>query len=440
MDSATQAALNGIDNDPDGVIGFLQTLIRLQPQGEAAVQAAVAARLAALGARVDELHYEPSQVPVVQEFASESTIVHGERTSVVGTFEGVSTGRSLILFAHPDGEPIGDVSTWQHDPFAGAIDGGRLHGWGVADDLAGVAAGISAMEAIRKAGIALSGDVVIASTPSKRHARGVAAVLHHGWGADGAIYLHPAESGVGMQEIKALASGQLIFTVDVMGRSPDTTEPGHTAFAHLAIHPFGKAKLLIDALRALDAERATRIRHPLLDAAVGRSTNILISALKFGEPGESTRVPTRLSFTGAISFPPPETLDAVQAEVEAALEAVIAADPFLRENRPTLRWLSGVTGTEVPATHPLYVSVSAAIQAVSGTTPHVNAMHTSSDIRNPLVQKGIPTVGLGPLCGDLTQTGRHDEWVDVEDYLRTVKVTAASIIAWCGAGPTDPPK
>jgi acetylornithine deacetylase len=51
-------------------------------------------------------------------------------------------------------------------------------------------------------------------------------------------------------------------------------------------------------------------------------------------------------------------------------------------------------------------------------------MHTGSDIRHPMVQKGIPTIGLGPLCGDLSQNGRHDEWVDAEDYLRAVAVAA----------------
>jgi acetylornithine deacetylase len=62
----------------------------------------------------------------------------------------------------------------------------------------------------------------------------------------------------------------------------------------------------------------------------------------------------------------------------------------------------------------------------------MNPLHTGSDIRNPAVQKGIPCVGLGPLGGDLTQNGRTDEWVDVQDHLRAVAVTAALIAEWCG--------
>ena len=39
---------------------------------------------------------------------------------------------------------------------------------------------------------------------------------------------------------------------------------------------------------------------------------------------------------------------------------------------------------------------------------------------------------LGPLCGDLTQNGGRDEWVDVADYRRGVAVIAALIGLWCG--------
>ena len=70
---------------------------------------------------------------------------------------------------------------------------------------------------------------------------------------------------------------------------------------------------------------------------------------------------------------------------------------------------------------------------VTGTEPAVNPMHTSSDIRVPLVQKGIPTVGIGSLGGNLAQNGLLDEWVDVEDFVNLVKTTAVVIADWCGA-------
>jgi acetylornithine deacetylase len=414
-------------------VGFLRSLIAAQRGGEEAVQALVAAAAEAAGCEVERVRYRPAEVPIVAEFASARAMAVEERVAVVARRRGAGGGRSVILFAHPDGEPVAGVEAWTRDPFAGAEEGGRIYGWGVSDDLAGVAIGVLAVEALAASGRPHAGDVVMVSVPSKRHARGVAALLHGGVTADAAIYLHPAESGAGMREIKAFASGLLEFRIAVEGRLPDTTEPGHTAFAHLAVNPLDKAMLVRAALADLDARRGARVRNPRLEEAVGRSTNVLVSSVECGRPGAVTRVPARCTLWGSVSFPPPETIEQVRAEVEEAVRAAAAADPWLAANPPEVEWLAGVTGAECPPEHALYRTVADAILAVTGERPHVNPMHTSSDIRVPMVQKGIPTVGLGPLGGDLTQNGRTDEWVDADDYVRAVQVVARSVADWCGA-------
>ena len=437
MPDPSQAARAAADRRRADSLAFLQELIRLQPRGEDAVQARVARECAALGCEVETLRYRPEDVPLRDEFAAAQAIAPEPRASVVARLRGTGGGRSLIFFAHPDGEPVANLEGWRHDPFAGHVADGRLHGWGVSDDLAGVAVMVEALRAVAAAGLRPAGDVIAASTPSKRHARGVAAVLHGGHRADAAVYLHPAESGLGMGEVKAMCGGQLYFTVTVVGRPPDTTEPGHAAFAHLAVNPLDAAVPVQRALAALGEARAARVRHPRLDAAVGRSTNVLVSYLRCGEAGRFGRVSPECVLGGAVSFPPGEAMAAVQAEVEAALRQAAAADPWLSAHPPRLDWVSGATGAEVPQDHPLFAAVSAAVVAVTGKPPFVNALHTSSDIRVPMVQAGIPTVGLGPLGGDLSQNGGHDEWVDVEDYLRAVKVAAAVVVGWCGASATS---
>jgi acetylornithine deacetylase len=412
-------------------VDFLRRLIAAGREGEDACQVLFADRLRALGWAVDVVPYRPEDVPMVAEFAGTAAIDTGERLSVIARRRGTGGGRSIIFFAHPDGEPHA-TANWRHDPFAGTITDGRLYGWGVADDLAGVAAMADAASLLHASGESLSGEVILASTPSKRHARGVSALLHGGMRADACVYLHPAESGSGMREIKALASGQLAFRVVVEGRLPDTTEPGHTAFAHLAANPIDKAMVICSALARLDAARGARIHHPALDAAIGRSTNLLVSYIEAGVARRLNRVPPHCTIGAALSFPPPETLEAVQAEIMAAIDAASAADPFLAEHKPRVIWDAGVTGAEVSPNAPLYRTAADVIAAVTGHAASVNALHTASDIRNPINQAGIPTIGLGPLCGDLSQNGGHDEWVDVADYLRSVRVAAGIMLAWCG--------
>lgn len=399
-------------------ISFLQTLIRAQRDGEAAVQGLVAAEATSLGCSVQLVRYRPGDVPMVGEFASARAIDAGERESVVARFPGTGGGRSLIFFAHPDGEPVAATERWQRDPFAGVVDGGRIHGWGAADDLCGVAIMIEGLRAALAMGRVPAGDVILASTPSKRHARGVSALLHGGLRADAAVYLHPAESGVGLREIKAFCLGQLDFRITVQGKPPPTKEISHLAFTHLAANP---ADLLMDIHRRLTdlvARRGEELHHPLLE----HPANLLISHLDVGRAGAHTRIAAQGILEGALTLLPGEDLASVQKDVAAAVGEGARLD-----------WVSGVSGAEVPVDSPLYRLVAGAIGAVTGLAPHVNPLHTASDIRNPIVQAGIPTVGFGPLGGDLTQNGLTDEWVDVQDYRRAVRVAAAVIDGWCGA-------
>lgn len=431
MESAARARM-AAESLGNGPVDLLRELIAQQRDGEDAVQARFAAACVAAGADVTRHRYLPSDVKPREEFASGQVIAPEPREAVVAHLKGTGGGRSLLVFAHPDGERFEPAHGWRHDPFAGIVENGRIHGWGVADDLAGVATMAGALQALAGAKLRPAGDVILCSTPSKRHARGVHALLQAGLRADASIYLHPAESGKGMREVKTLAPGQLVFDITVAGRLPDTNEPAHTAFAHKAVNPIDKALPILHALAALDARRGARVVHPTLQAAIGRSTNLLVGNFATLGDGRESRIAPAVRLSCALSLPPGEKLADVQAEVAAAIAEAVTADAYLRETPPTVEFLSGVTGAEVPEGHALRVAVDAAILEVTGMAPVANPLHTSSDIRNPIVQSGIPCVGLGPLCGDLTQNGSRDEWVDVADYRRGVGVLAGAIALWCG--------
>lgn len=430
---AVRLAAEGIEASS---LDLLKRLVHAARDGRDAIDALIGVQMTALGLDDESFEYDPADVPLIAEFASEQPGGHQRERCLVGrSGKGADeTGRSLILFAHPDPEPYRDTPAWATGPFAATVANGRITGWGVADDLAGIAVMLQSLAVLKAAGLAPSGALSLVSAPSKSHRRGIAAALHRGLAADAAIYLHPAESGKGLDEIKAFAPGQIEFQVTVEGRLPETSEPAHTAFAHLAVDPLSEALNIVAALRALDAERGERVRHPLLEAAVGRSTNLLITRFDHGEDGGSPRVARNCRLRAAMSLIPGEDLETAKGEIAAAIERGSDGSPWLREHPPRIAWLAGVSAAETDRDGDLYRLVESTLSE-AGARPAVNPLHTSSDIRNPVVQRNIPTVGYGPLCGGLTMAGGHDEWVDVADFHRTIVVTARIIAEWCGVRP-----
>ena len=157
----------------------------------------------------------------------------------------------------------------------------------------------------------------------------------------------------------------------------------------------------------------------------------MLSHISCGNANLLSRPGAECVLGGVLAFPPREALETVQAQIEAAVQAAAASDPFLAAIHRVIEWCSGTTGAELPEDHPLYAAVATVIGATIGVPPQLNTLHTGSDIRHPMVQRNIPTLGLGPLGGSLAQNGSADEWVDVEDYLRTVKVVAGLMAVWC---------
>ena len=412
-------------------VEYLSDLVSAQAAGEEAVQSVIATSMEETGCVVEFFDYFPVHVPVKGEFSIDDDQDGLKRQALVATAKGDPNLPSLLIFAHPDCEPFSDIEKWASDPFSATIKKEKIFGWGVADDLAGCACAIAAIENVLKSKKSTLGDIVFASTPSKRYARGVASLLHSGLSADASLYLHPAESGKGMGEIKAVASGQLEFAISVQGLAPKTTEPGQTAFSHLGVNPIDKAIKIITELYILNEERNLRIRHNKIHKVVGRSTNLHISNIVSDGEVRLSRLNDECTFGGAISFPPGEELNNVKKEIENTILKVAESDDWLRSNLPKISWISGVTGAEVDDNSLFYKTVSSAITEITGKIPHVNPMHTSSDIRNPIVEAGIPCVGLGCLGGNLSQNNKVDEWVDINDFSRMVNVTSRIIESWC---------
>ncbi len=149
--------LTQVDELAEEMFGFLAHLIRIptvNPPGERYAECA-----AFIGERLMGFGYEVTHL-MVAESPAHST--RAPRVNVVGRFARCGPGRTVHVNAHMDVAPVGEG--WTVEPFAGIIHEGRIFGRGAAGAKAGFAAGLYAVEALRRAHIAFDGAIEVSVT------------------------------------------------------------------------------------------------------------------------------------------------------------------------------------------------------------------------------------------------------------------------------------
>ncbi|MBI3091354.1 MAG: M20/M25/M40 family metallo-hydrolase [Candidatus Tectomicrobia bacterium] len=423
-----------IDDHRDDIFGLLRRLIAIKSfttiEGEA--QRLIEAELQKLGLATRRIvgnrealrahpEYNCYEMPYMQALE--------ERPNIVGNAPGSGGGRSLVLFAHIDTVPIFAPEKWTHDPFAGGIENGRLYGRGAADDKAGVVQNLMALTALRGARIPLRGDLTFASTIEEEvgGVPGIMACILDGVQGDGAFYGHPIDTG--MRQLNIANLGILTFDVHVPGFP---TSPLFYVMDREEGNAIEWAAEIVLALRQLGVERRKRVSCDIYDRLYGNATCICPSVARIKGSGYYLATPEACVVTATAQYPPGEREEDVKQEISAAVERVAQGDPWLRRNPPRIVWGDiRFTPSQVPETDDIVTLSKRAIESYTGSAPIVSGIPTGSDIRFFNNYTKTPAISFGATGANFHGA---DEWLDMEEYLSTIKATAAFIMSWCGVG------
>ena len=386
-------------------------------------QSWIAARMRRLGLAVEEFHVDPEELvgqPACRRTLSrEATKLRGG-PNVVGSWPG--EGRDgVLLFAHADKSPEMFLRG-RSQPRLVERDG-RLHGPGIADDVSGVTAMLSAVETSRRLGLVSRRRLLVASHLGKQlGVLGTHGLMRRFDPLDHAIYVHPAESGAGLGEIHVTSNGMVEFVIDVEGKPPDSADPIQTMYVDSAISAADKGVHVYQGLAAWAVEAGARHRKPEVEPGPDNPFALLLSGFEAGAGSLAYEVPLRCRLQGTVCFPPPTRMSEVQVEFERAFHRLVDEDPWLSRGHSSLEWGDNMgEAAETDLQGDLVSAARAAILEVTKEVPRLNRAYALSDTRYPLVDWKAQAIGLGPECGGL---GTKDEWIDREQYLDTIAVVA----------------
>jgi acetylornithine deacetylase len=414
-----KSIVDAVDSLRDEAIAFLQEIVRIPSvtghEGE--VQAVIAAKMRGLGLETDLWDPDPTQLaPYIDDVGAHESLEG--RPNVVGTWKGTANGRSLILNAHIDTVESGELANWTHDPYAATIDGGRLYGRGACDMKAGLVTNVFAIAALRQAGLAPQGNVIVESVISEEDGgAGALATILRGYRADAAVITEPTKLA-----IVPAQGGSIVFRLIVPGRS-----------AHACVRDEGVSAIELFSffhqdLLTFEAERNAAIDHPLYDQ-IPNKIPINIGTVSGGNWPSS--VPESLVAEGRAGLIPGESVEDFKKEFVDRVNHAARSNEWLRDHPPRVEWFSGqFAPAEIQLDHQLVRALGAAHTSVCGNQAAIEGVTYGADMRHFLNVGEIPCVMYG--AGDVRVAHFSDEHVELADVLTATKTIALLIAEWCG--------
>jgi acetylornithine deacetylase len=209
------------------------------------MQEYLASRLAATGAEIDLFEPDPAALagrPLIPE-----GLDFAGRPQLITRRKGSGGGRSLLLHGHIDAVSAEPHDAWTTPPFTAEVRDGKLYGRGACDMKGGLAAIVTAAEALAELGIELGGDLLVATnTDEESTGAGSATLVDRGLKADAAIVAEPTDF-----EVWIACRGTDYVRITVPGR------PGHAEVNQPswqeggAVNAIERATVVLEAVRSL---------------------------------------------------------------------------------------------------------------------------------------------------------------------------------------------
>jgi len=314
----------------------------------------------------------------------------------------------ILMDGHVDCVGVGDPAAWEHDPFRGKLEEGKIWGRGAVDELPAIACMAYGAKILRERGVPANVTLYLTASVMEEDCDGYC-LLHliekEGIRPHAVVLGEPTDLNVYRGH-----RGRLEATITTRGKS------AHGAHCDLGVNALYKMTPIISDIEALHR----RLPH---DDFLGKGS-VVVSFIECTSPSlnavpDSARIYLDRRLTAG------ETLDSAMSELRSLPHLGDAEVALLSYDATSWRGERAKQEKYYPTwmlreDHALVKGVAQAVEAVLGRRPAISRWSFSTNGVASMGRLGIPTVGFAPGLEDLAHTTR--EWIAVEDLVRATAV------------------
>lgn len=335
-------------------------------------------------------------------------VVVDDYGNIIGHIKGNLPGKTILFDGHIDTVPVPDESKWQHPPYGGVIEDGKIYGRGASDMKGAVSAMIFGASYFAKdCQKNFAGDIYVAGVVHEECFEGIAArKISQRIKPDYVVIGEASELN-----LKRGQRGRAEVIVETEGR------PAHSANPQAGINAVYKMAELINEIRTIATPS-----HKVLGKGILELTDIKSSPY----PGASV-VPDYCRVTYDRRLLVGETKEEVLKPISDLIHKLQQKDPEFVANAFFSTGLEKCyTGTDIIGERffPgwLYEEDDAFVQAAFhglrtvGLQPEITQYSFCTNGSHYAGEAGIKTIGFGPSRENLAHT--IDEYIEVDQLLK----------------------